>query len=365
MNIKKAVILSGISWNTTLQRHHIFSKYLKKMGYDVYFIESIPSSKFNISKLLYRVKAKFKKNKNKISNEKDGIKVINMKFINPHSGLFACYNNRKSKKLVKIVGTNVDLVINYLPINTTEFIIEKLSPKKNIYDCVRDFESWGGYSKNVKNIERRIVERSDDVFVDSYYLKEKLFKNYNCRKIKQFLPTVDEKNYEILSQCKLPEKIIRILYFGAVSSHVNIEILNKLSESGFEIHIVGEVDNNIKLNKDIINHGFMSDLNLLAKTIVENADAIIIPYKGNMNGVIPAKLMQSLSSGLPVFISDFYDSRVLSDYVYVFENMENLLSQIRSYSILTHDKISEKMKIFSAKNVKKNQFINFCSAINE
>ena len=65
---------------------------------------------------------------------------------------------------------------------------------------------------------------------------------------------------------------------------------------------------------------------------MEKSDAIIIPYKGNMNGVIPAKMFESLATFKPVYVSSFYDSNVLKKYIYVFENYDNLEYMIKNFN---------------------------------
>lgn len=313
----KALILSGIPWNTTLQRHHKISTWLKEMNYDVYFIEAIPSSKFSFKKVLLRLFKIFNKKTN-VNIEKN-VKVFNGKFLTPDK-IFTKYNNKKINKLFEKIPKSYDIVVNYLPISTTYNILSNISYDFLIYDCVRDFENWGGYPSNVNYYENKIIEKSNIVLTDSFYLTNK-------KNGVQFLPSLTRKQYDVFKNNIKPDKIKNIVYFGQIDKHIDIDILKKLS-SNYNIHLIG--NSNIKLNFPYISHGFISDKEKLAIEI-SKCDAIIIPYKGNMDGVIPAKLVESLASNLPVFISPFYDSEKLNKYCYVYHNYDELLDLIRNY----------------------------------
>ena len=96
----------------------------------------------------------------------------------------------------------------------------------------------------------------------------------------------------------------------------------------YKLHIIG--NSKLKLDFEYIDHGFISDKKKLALEL-SSLDAIIIPYIGNMDGVIPAKLMESLASRKPVFISSFYDSDKMSDYCYVYHSIDELMAFLKNY----------------------------------
>lgn len=356
--MKKALILSGIPWNTTIQRHHKMAFFLSDLNYEVYFIESIPSSKFTFKKLYQKISRKFNKSNNANKNVSNkSINIVNKRFINPMKGLFWILNKYQADNLLEDIGNEFDIVINYIPVNTSLYISEHINVEKYIYDCVRDFSNWGGYTEDILKIENQIANMSDLILVDSYYLLNKIRNNYPKKDVLQILPTVDKALISTLKKSEASKKIKNILYFGSVGDHIDVNTLNRLSIQEYNIHIIGEVYPGIKLNEDIIYHGFVNDLNELAKLIIQNSDAIIIPYKGNMNGVIPAKLMQCIATGLPVFINEFYDSDILRDYLYVYKNYSDLLYKIENFNIASHDKIRNKMMDFLKENSEENQFL--------
>jgi hypothetical protein len=361
---RRAMILSGIPWDTTIQRHHNIAKLLADSGYEVYFIEGIPSSRFTVKKLIERLCNKFRRRRDHVFVNRDNIIVIKRKFVNPMRGVYWMINKYQVKRLIKKTGEDFDVVINYLPVNTTYYFLKQLKTKFTIYDCVRDFENWGGYPNDINLIERELVLNSNLVLTDSYYLTNKIKNRHNALNVLQILPTVDEEQLNVLSNSKLKSKIINILYFGSVGSHIDIEILNSLAKDDYQIHIIGDILDGISLDSRIIRHGFISDKGLLAKRIIDCADAIIIPYKGNMDGVIPAKLMQCMATGLPIFINKFYDSVELGEYLYVYNNYSELINLIEEFNSIEHQKIAVEMFNLSKMNTTELKFLQLKTLLN-
>ena len=126
-------------------------------------------------------------------------------------------------------------------------------------------------------------------------------------------------------------------YFGTIDQHIDVEVFRILTDNGYRVHIWGKIDKNPGTN--CIYHGFQKDMSVLAKEILKYSNAIIIAYKGNMDGVIPAKIMQALSTMLPVFCSTFYDSQCLKNYLYLFQKPEELIELIKKFR---YDKHREK-----------------------
>lgn len=352
--MKKILILSGINWNDTLQRHQRIAKFLANNNCQVYFIEDIMSSKFTIKKAWNKIFSK--KDNIKIQNKIfKNIKIYNKKYLNPH-GVFKYYNHIQVKKLLTEIGIEFEIIINYLPIETTNYILKKCKYKILIYDCVRDFQNWGGYPKNIEKYEKILLEKANYILIDSYYLKDKIALK-SSKSIIQILPTINLQEYKIYEKTynRKIDKIKKLTYFGTVGEHIDIELLNYLAEY-FDVNIIGKIHNNIKISDKIKVYKFESNLIKLAEEIISISDALIIPYKGNLDGVIPAKLMQSLATGLPVFISKFYDSIVLNDKVYIFENKENLKKIIKEFDSKEFIQRKEKYKKFIINNLEENSF---------
>ena len=339
--MKKALILSGICWNDTFQRHQQFATYLSQIGFEVFFVERIMSSKFSVSKVLSTLQRKIARktidNQKKVNPLPKNVKIINCGFVNPEPGIFKRINLYKIEKLIKELGTEFDLVINYLPVNTTEMIIDRVKYRKLIYDCVRNFEGWGGYRNTIVEDELRLIDRSDMIFTDSFFLTDKML--LHKKDVVQFLPIA---NTLWISGCrkKKVSEIKKIAYFGTIGTHIDVDVLHSLVTNNYELHFWGASDITIKCN--YINHGYVGDLKVLAEEITSTCDAIVLPYTGNMDGVIPAKMLQCLSTELPVYISEFYDSKKMDDYVYLFKDTCDLINKIKNFDKEKH--IAKTMK---------------------
>lgn len=363
MGNKRVLFLSGIYWNDTLQRHQQFAKYFLKRGYSVDFVEHIISTKFTFKKLLQIIKRK--KNNSQKNYIPYGINVINSGFVNPMGGIFGLYNKVQLKKIMPQLNYQYDIVINYLPVNTTFMILNNIDYKYMVYDCVRSFSDWGGCCKNIEVLESELVNKSDVVFTDSYYLTNKI-KNINPnKKVVQFLPIITKewKHSVEMYYGKINKKIRDIAYFGNLDSHNDIQLLEELAKKGMVIHIWGKINCNLTFKYNY--HGYLSDLGNLAKEIMENVQAIILPYRGNMNGVIPAKIMQSLYTGLPVFINSFYDTDIMKKYLYVYRDQKHLFNMLDNFSEETHQsKLTEIFEFVKDKD-DENQYEQLCKTIEE
>lgn len=331
--MKKVLIISGTEWNSTIQRHHVIARWFAQKGMNVDFLEGIVSSTFSLKKLIARLKAT---SHTKIVNPCEfPINLFRINLINPNNGLFKIYNKATIKNYYKYKDEYYDIVICYVPVNTTLMILNELEYDCLIYDCVRAFENWGGYPKDILVNEDVLINKANFIFVDSFYLKNKMLSNYkNKNKVFQFLPHLGKEEYQVYSKNN-PKKFIKtILYFGRVYTHLDLKLLKKLNNKGYVINLIGSID--CVLDFDYNDLGYYSDKKELAKAIIENADAIIIPYKGNMDGVVPAKLMQAMATQLPVYINMFYDSNYLKEYLYVYENENHLIDMLENYNYNDH-----------------------------
>ncbi|RKI37717.1 hypothetical protein D7V86_20885 [bacterium D16-51] len=357
--MKKALLLTGISWMDPLQRHQQFASYLSKLGYEVYFVEHIVSSKFSIKKVIQLFKTA-KLNRTRPKNEiPSHVHLVNMGFINPGNGFFALVNFFKVIKMLKVYGKKYDLVINYLPINTTRFILNNIERKNTIYDCVRNFNGWGGYYKSIEKEEAYLSSIVNAIFCDSFYLKNK-FRNAEVPVI-QFFPIANDKWLEGCAIKKDIMKIKKIGYFGTIDKHIDINVFKLLINRGYEIHFWGVIECEVDLK--LYRHGYVKDLGVLASQIIATVDAILLPYRGNMDGVIPAKMFQALSTKLPVFCSNFYDSRYLNKYIYVYNSKKELVELMSNYTLKQHMEKVKCIDEFLGGKDESNQFQKFKRAI--
>ena len=193
--MKRALVLSGIYWNETWQRHQQFAEYLASIGYEVFFVEHIISSVLTFEKIKDIVGKAETINNIKINPKHNNIKLCSAKFLMPQNGLFFLWNHYVNKKLVREIGADFDVVFNYLPINTTRDLLDQIHYKTLVYDCVRNFVGWSGcrYPSNIADEEAYLCDRADMVFVDSIFLLDKMNAAGCTKKIEQFFPVINNK----------------------------------------------------------------------------------------------------------------------------------------------------------------------------
>lgn len=330
--MKYALILSGISWNDSFQRHHQIAIALSELGYKVIFVNSIPSSKFSFIKLINKIKYIKKRRKEKINNHKySNITQKSLKLLWPGSLLINIWNKYIIKKYAKQNFENIDfdIVIAYLPIETTFHFLKNISYKKLVYDCVRNFQGWGGYPNNIKYWEQMLINKADKILCDSFYLKNYLNTLAKEKSPIQILPYVSS-NINYLSM-KIPSKIQKLAYIGTLDKHNDLELIQSLLDMNYTINIYG-INNTTIVHKNFVDKGYYNNLSLLQTHIKEDNDAIIIPYKGYMDGVIPAKLPLAISIGIPVFINSFYDSIQLKNIFFVYKNDLDLYDLLQNFN---------------------------------
>ncbi|KAF7775444.1 hypothetical protein PCIT_a1637 [Pseudoalteromonas citrea] len=337
---KRVLILSGVNWDATFQRHHKVAEFFIDDGYDVDFVSGIKStSLFTFKRWYSYLKAKFCTKPRSHSNpypssdffEYKCFNIPHVTFLNDISAKILCRNMRYD---------NYDHIIVYVPCSFTKSVLSLVSTDHLVYDCVRNFSDWPNISKNVILNEKDLLCLANTILVDSYYLRDKLTREHH--NVFQILPSVSDISLPKYECNPIRKTITKLAFFGTISSHFDMSILKVLESKSIELLFWGVDDLGIVDEYDFITAmGYESNETSLLESIMSNSDGIIIPYKGVMNGVIPAKIMQCLLTGMPVFISDFYDSRIMKDNLYIYKNPNELGHLLSSFSFENHECKSE------------------------
>ncbi|MEY0068676.1 hypothetical protein AB7W80_11910 [Providencia rettgeri] len=334
MKDKKALVISGIHWNATWQRHQEFSSILANNGYQVDFLQANKTTIPSLGKIKNIL---VNKNKNKNKNKTpEKIKIKTSWQIPPIK--FSYYINRVLSIFFHrdILSKEYDIIISYVPTDLSVYLLKK-NNNKFIFDCVRAFSIWSGYSTSLYKNEKYIYKNSKNIICDSFFIKDIYLKNNKVTQIITPIEALQIKPREI-------NEIKSICYFGSISKHIDISLFEKILERNIDIYFWGVVDKDITLPNSIKIMGYESDQNILAKKILEKSDAIIIPYIGNMDGVFPAKLILSISMEIPIFISSFFDSEKLKEILYVYNSHDdffNLLDGFQPQEFVEKNKVAQ------------------------
>ncbi|PCK33629.1 glycosyltransferase [Pseudoalteromonas piscicida] len=231
------------------------------------------------------------------------------------------------KKALDILGV-IDFV-SYESSPLTRDLVDKIKPKKRIFDGVDNFCKHDSYQPLKKWLEfeyEEIISSYDYIYFNS---KDSI--NYfNCedKPNVEFLPNgVDFSKFKC--EYDKPKLLKEIggkiaIYAGKMQSMFDVDLVRKCAESELDINWVflGKVlDGNIKESlSDLENVYFLGDIHYdkLPEYIV-NADVCIIPYRvENQHGGDPIKFYEYFASGLPIVSTPIGEIAIYNNDVDVF-----------------------------------------------
>ncbi|MEZ8464769.1 hypothetical protein AB6D04_10925 [Vibrio splendidus] len=365
MKKDKVLIISGVFWNAPYQRHHLNSELLVKKGFEVDFVEGCRVSKVTLPKIFTLLKSKLGKIKSRNSRldgnvtPNNNFKILNSYLLPPGGKITRLINRVIYTLLMKrTLEENYDFVLVYAPTDLFEFLNKKNSTV--IYDCVRAFSKWGGYHKSILEIESSIARRADYIFCDSFYIKDKYLCNYS--NVIQLIPPFTS-GINRFGERELIE-IRSIGYFGSISEHVDIDVFSFLIESGYQVHFWGQVESGT-LDRRVVDHGYVSNQEVLNSEIKKYCDGLIIPYSKPLDGVYPAKLSISFLTGLPIFTTLFYDSIVLDDLLYTYKSKNDLLNTICNFDFIDYEERKKIIQNYVSSNSVEEYESRFLSFFNK
>ena len=332
---KAVLIISGINWNSPIQRHHQFAHYFCKRGFDVDFLEGMKTSKIGLQSLRRAWLNRRTSNNSRVNLLPNGLRIVSMKIM-PPSRMSKSVNNFLFFLQRTMLRKRYDLIVTFVPVDIVPWV--RVYTKGVIwYDCVRAFKIWGGYSSALYENEKELIQAADIFTCDSFFIKEVYADSVvDGSSPNQIIPPFPDFD----SIAPLSRKPIRIGYFGSLGEHVDLNLFNILAQRGFELHYWGsdEPPSFVK------NHGYFELEETLLNSLVSTVDILLIPYLSNVDGVYPAKLNQALSTGLPVFSSRFYDSVRMSEFLYIYESDTNLINQLGDFDYVEWKNKNKKIK---------------------
>ena len=218
-------------------------------------------------------------------------------------------------------------------------VVGNLGEDLVIYHCVDDFSEFTGTNKQaILTMERRLIEKSDLVFVSSSPLYEAK-SQYHPR---TFLVThgveVEHFRRACLSQTSVPKEIQNLKgpvvgFFGLIADWVDLDLIRYLAQSRlhWSFVLIGQVETDISTIKGLPN------VHLLGRKTYESLpayckgfDAAILPFVVNKLTVAanPLKLREYLAAGLPVVSTAIPEAESLGMPVRVSRSRSDFLSQL-------------------------------------
>jgi len=367
--MKKILYLMHIPWGVIKHRPHFIAEYLSK-----YYKVNVFHKKV------------YKNNiwtKNKISNDIDNIEIKEL-FRLPFERyiLIQKISSIIIKFQLKKIIKQSDIIWFTHPNLFTA--IKDILPKniKIIYDCMDDaiefFPEISSFKirKKIINDERELMKRSNIVFTSSNYLKRKLISRYNIyKKIYLINNAIFLDKIDSYYNIKLPfsikdklEKIkIKLIYIGAISKWMNLELIIQSLKQYKEITYIffGLKYINLPKHDRLLYFGPIENKYIFK--IMGEADALIMPFKVNelVLSVDPIKLYEYIFSGKPSISIKYGEALKFKEYIYLYKNKDEYFNFIKNLieRNLPPKKSLEECRKFTLENTWKKRTDNIINLI--
>ena len=243
------------------------------------------------------------------------------------------------RRVCRKLGYKNPITWSFLP--SSADVVGALGEQRIIYHCVDEFSEFTGTDKAaILNMERRLIEKSDVVFVSSGPLYEtKRRHNPNT-----FLIThgVDVEHFRqaCLPETKVPHDIASLRhpvigFFGLIADWVDLNLVRYLAVArpDWSIALIGKVDTDLTPVRDLENVHLIGrrdyqDLPAYCKGM----DVAILPFVVNELTLAanPLKLREYLAAGLPVVTTAIPEAERLGKVLRIGESYQHFLEQIQA-----------------------------------
>lgn len=211
-----------------------------------------------------------------------------------------------------------------------------------IYDCMDDIIEFP-MSKNNNRLSIRLLSDEKELLTDSKtiicssdYLKNKILERSHIQK------NVKVINNAIglpeINHVDLPQNIINLIkyledlpscfmYIGTISEWFDFESLQYVLNHNESIHVVLIGPSDVKIpNIERLHHLGVVDREYIFE-LMSHADSLIMPFHINelIKSVNPVKLYEYIYTAKPVIASKYGETEKFSEYVYLYDNQEELL----------------------------------------
>ena len=366
---RNIIILSSIDWDSHRQLHHELIDYLIGRKNNILFVENTGSRTVRI--------ADFPRIKKRLSNfikSSKGFKKINKRITSFSPLFFPYYFNfffqtinslmvlRPINKWLKKNRFSDPIIINFIPNPITYSIVNNINSNLVAYYMA---DNMTQNDRKFRNIEEKIISKSQLVFFSSINLKNKIKKISKRR----FLP--NGVNFEIFSKIKLSKKYdkkdsLKIVYLGAVRDIINENLILKISRKfpDDKIYFIGPIlkkFNKLYKRKNIF---FLGEIkHKLVPSFLKDFHIGILPYKVNLftKSINPLKVYEYVSSGLPVISTNLPNIvRLSNDYpninLFKAKSDENFLNNISNIKKNYKQNSRKDLNIFLKENAWRKRF---------
>jgi len=333
MALPQFVVLSSIDWDAAWQRHQAFAAQLAQAGHEVFFVENSglrnPGPR-DLARVWRRARRAFcprPPRKDTPSN----LRIVAPLLLPPTWPAFRRLNARlfvpRLMTRLQAMGLRPGpIVMAYLPNATTLELLDRLSPALTVYDCVDNFHGLPSPPRDLAELERRLLDRSDLVLTTSRTLfAEKSKRHSRVRELHHgvsadfFIAPPESPGYR------------KLCYYGTLWRALDYAPVKALAEAGFEVTLIGPQKEPPPPLPDRVCLLPAMDHSLLPQALA-GQDVLLLPYADDEynHGVIPAKIYECLATGRPVVASPLPALEPLRDALYTAKTPSDWVEIVRA-----------------------------------
>ncbi|MBY7975006.1 hypothetical protein KW462_14090 [Vibrio fluvialis] len=273
------------------------------------FVMNFPKYKY-ISRFFLRL---FKSRRSSKNIKVEDASVIKIKNIPPTNSILDIINSLYVRKRISRIA---DVAVTFVPSRSLEHLFKKY--RSLVYYCVHDSQKQS-YPCFNQDFEIQLCKNSKLVICDNEKVLSRLnddgpiidlSKIGRCeiRKLfhsgeKFFLvpPPVPTPFFKRFSN---KGKIYNYVYFGSIHSDIDQDFIKNLVDKDVSVNLISSE----KLDFDHGNIFYSEPTSNIDELVgmIHKSEAILLPYKNSefMQSISPAKIYQSLATGLPILCSN-------------------------------------------------------------
>lgn len=361
--MKKIIVSDFVEYNDEVSKlgNYHYANCFAREGYEVLWMSNV----FN--QLIYFKDKKDYKFKKSISKPIKHELAPNVYGYAPYSlRLYGNYRFHRNSNIVfnmhKFIRPNINKILRKIGFQEVDvlwisnpklyWLTNVVKYNKLIYRIADDFTKFSEYPSSVAQIEERLIDKADYVFITSKLLEEKVLK----RNKKPYILNngVDFERFNKSYEC--PKEYFgfrkRIVYVGAIKYWFNSNLVKKLaSEVDADIYLIGNPQ------IDLSELGSMPNVYILgAKSYkdipayLQYGDVAIIPFIKNelTNAISPIKLYEYCSAGISVVSTNMSETVNLNAPILIAQNDKEFIDGVKYYLENEYDK--EKLIEFGKNN---------------
>ncbi|HJO39526.1 MAG: ElyC/SanA/YdcF family protein [Vicinamibacterales bacterium] len=309
------ICISSIDWDFNWQGHQEIMATLALQGNRVLFVENtgVRAPKLrDLPRLRQRFLNWWRSTKG-FRQERENLFVYSSLLLPfPYSWVARWLNRtllvRSLRRWMWATGFRRPIIWTFLPTPLVVDLIDRLDPELVVYYCIADFEQLSVRPQRIVKSERRLLGRSDLVFVQGETLRQRCGQHPNVHIFPFGVSmTTFRRDTDVAPELKSLKRPV-IGYIGGIHRHVDFDLARRVAqELDATVVFVGPVQAEADTLRQLHNVVFIgSQPHTRMPEFIRGFDVGMIPYRRTAytESVYPTKLNEYLAMGIPVVATD-------------------------------------------------------------